>query len=739
MKQPALKSQAAEVQTAAETTVIGITKSGVKDRPEATRVIFMLDKKASYSTSRENNQLIVNVFNAQMRSSLKELEVQDPLVKEIVTKQVGNSVKGVIELVNAEIAYTPSTSADPYQIMIDIWPLAPQASLKQASESEVVPLPVVPKTVKAIDIDPVPQTQAKNDQELTLNVRESSEVGTLVSPPALSVKGGEVPEQLQWFSEKLSQVLQEKEKLSQELLEIETKFAVKDSMIQVLDRKMKEANARLISLEEEVIKAKSRTSLAEQNEQAIRNELQQLVSQLEGAASGEAATAGNASTAKILSKIAALQKESADLDQTKSEVGSLKAELDAIIQERDELRSQNEAYVAEIATLKAETQRFAQLQGQLQMREQELAKIRSAVGAATAQLVVETRGSAASPSIATQPQQTSTYTVASVEASQQQAPMTTDAVADSMATTEVVTVAQGDDPQLALADLIAKQQMANQNLNPDDYVLGPDDLIRIKVLNEDDLDRTVTVSSDGFITYPYLGDLRVDGLTTGQLDAQVSSLLGRDFLVNPEVVVEVVKPRSKKVYIMGAVKQPGYIELQGDQQLLSTLLNAGGPTAFETQVRILRLPKQDLLGGASQEALAPLVVDLQKLFVEGDQTQNLVLQDGDVLMVTAKSAAGGEQLPAGMMVGPTQFYVVGSVVKPGIYDYKENDTVLDAILRAGGFTEFASRNNVKLVREANGKTDTMQIKMKDIMDKGAMDKNLPVKGGDMIIVPESFF
>ena len=97
MKQPALKSQAAEVQTAAETTVIGITKSGVKDRPEATRVIFMLDKKASYSTSRENNQLIVNVFNAQMKSSLKELEVQDQLVKAIVTKQVGNSVKGVIE------------------------------------------------------------------------------------------------------------------------------------------------------------------------------------------------------------------------------------------------------------------------------------------------------------------------------------------------------------------------------------------------------------------------------------------------------------------------------------------------------------------------------------------------------------------------------------------------------------------------------------------------------------------
>ena len=103
-------------------------------------------------------------------------------------------------------------------------------------------------------------------------------------------------------------------------------------------------------------------------------------------------------------------------------------------------------------------------------------------------------------------------------------------------------------------------------------MLGPGDVIQIRVLNEENLDKTVTVTPDGFITYPLLGDLRVDGLTTMQVDAQITSLLARDYLVNPEVILEVVKQRSKKVYIMGAVKQPGYHELPSDQRLLGNIV-----------------------------------------------------------------------------------------------------------------------------------------------------------------------
>jgi len=679
-----------------------------------------LDKKASYSTSREGNRLIVNVFSAKMKSSIKQIEVRDPVIKSITAKQVGNSVKSVVELVNQDMAYRPSTSTDPFQIFIDIWQISPKTALKQPSGGK--DRAAVPAPVESIEVD---SSEAQRTKEITLDVRktpeEKMEKGPSLELAASTPPTQNVPAQLQWFSEKLSQVLQEREKLKQELLEVEKSFAVKDSMIQVLERKVKEANTRIVELEEELIKAKSITSLAEQNERAIQDALDQVLAQLSGeqiipvSDIQEKPIQGNSD--KILTKISALQRESMVLGETKTKIEELNTQLASLTKERDELQIQAETCSAEITVFKANAAKLVAIEQELRVKEGELTRLRQAIGAA-AQLAMDEPGR--TPIRSVQPE------VQTVK------PETMD---ESQITTQVAESVEQDDPQLVLADLIQQQQLLEAN--PEDYILGPEDVVQIVVLKEENLDKTVTVSSDGFITYPLLGDLRVDGLTTAQVDAQITSLLARDFLVDPEVVVEVVKQRDKKVYIMGLVKQPGYQEISKDQRLLNTLLNAGGPVSFNTEVRVLRLPK-DVVGDGAVETLSPIVVDLHKLFVEGEQTQNIVLHDGDVLMVAEKtsfpSGTGGET-----SLGPHQFYVVGSVVNPGVYNYKQNDTILDAVLRAGGFTEFASRNSTKLVRESDGKTRTFRIKMKDVMEKGEMDKNMEIIPGDMIIVPESFF
>ena len=540
-----------------------------------------------------------------------------------------------------------------------------------------------------------------------------------------------MPAQLEWFSQKLSEVLQEREKIKQDLLMIEQKVAVKDSMIQVLERKIKEANQRIVELEEEVIRANSKASLVEQNEQTVRNDLQQVLDSLEGASRGSSVAISATSddpvqrrSAEIVSKISALQQENVSLAGAKEQVDSLRQQLDTLIQERDELRAQNGTYLAEIESLKGQVAGSAATQQMLQAKEYELAKLRKAIGEA-AQLV-----SPSSAQIVLPQAHNATPTTEISYQAQEQEPLE---MADG--TSEVMSEQpSSDDSQLKLAELLQQ----NPPANADEYVLGAGDVIKITVANEENLGATVTVSSDGFITYGFLGDFRVDGLTVGQLDAQITSILGQDYLVNPDVTLEVIKPRSKKVYIMGMVKQPGYHELQGDQRLLGTLLSAGGPSAFTTEAKILRLPtKQDMVSGAGADSVSPVIVDLNKLFNEGDQSQNLLLQDGDVIMIAEKgSAVTADGKP---VLGPMQFYVVGSVAKPGIYNYQDNDTALDAILRAGGFTEFASRNETKVVRDENGKTKTFKIKMKDVMEKGEMDKNIPIMPGDMIIVPESFF
>nr|MBD3325756.1 hypothetical protein [candidate division KSB3 bacterium] len=528
--------QSMEGGTASEARVLDIATEAVPDKAGVTRVVVTLDKKTSYSTSREGSQLILTMFNATMASSLKQLEVKDPVVKSVVAKQVGNSVKGTIELVNQDIAYRPSTTTAPFQIVLDMWQLSPGTSLESQATTSA--------PVQGIDIQEVPASDSQRMQEVPVDARASSEnitepgASEEITPVPMTspdLESQDIPTQLQWFSEKLSQVLQEREKIKQQLLNVEKDFAIKNSMIQVLERKLEEANTRILELEEEVIKAKSRVSLAEQNEEALRNELQLLVTQLEDT-SGEplSPVAGTSDkgeltdrSQQILSQISSLKQKSKAAEQ----VDSLKTQIDSLIEERDDLRTQNEAYLTEINSLKAELGKVAALQEQMRQKDLELDRLRNAIGAA-AKLVMNSPGQGS----------VTTVTVPRPTASPPSALSSDDAPQISPDTAQAPPIGpSADQPekpadtQLVLADLIQQQQAAMQSLNPGDYILGPDDVVQIKVLKEENLDKTVTVSPDGFITYPLLGDLRVDGLTTAQLDAQITSLLARDFLVDPEV------------------------------------------------------------------------------------------------------------------------------------------------------------------------------------------------------------
>lgn len=720
-----------ETQSSSMAMVTDILKKPIPDKPDVSRVVLTLDQKASYSTSREGNRLIVNVFNAKMKSSIQQLEVQDPVINSITTKQVGNSVKSVVELVSQDIAYRPSTDTDPFQIVIDVWQIASKTAVQQPSGSSDTVV-AMPESVKALDAEP--DTRSR---DVVLDIAQpatsmpATDMRQSDAPQSEARQPSDTPAQLEWFSEKLSQVLQERELLKQQLLESDKSFAVKDSMIQVLERKLKEANTRIVELEEEVIKTKSKISLAEENEGAIRDEFVRLLSRLEDASGLDAVPlAGTPTVAalrerseQVLSKVSVLRQESIVLGESQGEIEDLNAQMAALTAERDNLQQRVDGYAKEISSLKEMTAKFTAFEQELRLRESELSRLRQAIGQA-AQLVMDPTASSAPRTI-----QPEIQSVQSQDSSSASDTSSLPLVVEGASTEQ-------DNEQVRLAALLNEQAMFPADEG--EYVLGPDDVLQIKVLKEENLDKTVTVSSDGFITYPLLGDLRVDGLSTAQIDAQITSLLARDYLVDPEVIVEVVKQRSKKVYIMGLVKQPGYHEIPGDQRLLGTLLAAGGPVSFNTEARLLRLPKGDMMGTESVDTMSPVIIDLQRLFVEGDQTQNIILRDGDVLMVAEKNT-GGISTDAAPALGPDQFYVVGSVVNPGVYTYKQNDTVLDAVLRAGGFTEFASRNSTKVVRESNGKTRTFQVRMKDVMERGEMDKNITIMPGDMIIVPESFF
>lgn len=88
-----------------------------------------------------------------------------------------------------------------------------------------------------------------------------------------------------------------------------------------------------------------------------------------------------------------------------------------------------------------------------------------------------------------------------------------------------------------------------------------------------------------------------------------------------------------------------------------------------------------------------------------------------------------------------QISVLGSVKLPGKYDmYKERETtVLEAIAMAGGFSDVASINNTRIIRNEDGEQKIILIRVTDITKKGNKDQDVALKPGDIIYVPESFF
>jgi polysaccharide export outer membrane protein len=86
-----------------------------------------------------------------------------------------------------------------------------------------------------------------------------------------------------------------------------------------------------------------------------------------------------------------------------------------------------------------------------------------------------------------------------------------------------------------------------------------------------------------------------------------------------------------------------------------------------------------------------------------------------------------------------QIKVVGQVRQPQSLAYRDGLSVLDAILAVGGVTEFAAPNRARIVRSEGGAKQEIRVRLGDLVDKGDLDENVPLRPGDVIVVPESFF
>jgi len=85
-----------------------------------------------------------------------------------------------------------------------------------------------------------------------------------------------------------------------------------------------------------------------------------------------------------------------------------------------------------------------------------------------------------------------------------------------------------------------------------------------------------------------------------------------------------------------------------------------------------------------------------------------------------------------------QIKIVGSATKPAALPYRQDMTLLDAMIAVGGITEFASGNKTVLVRRVEGNKE-YNVRLKDLLQRGDITANVDLLPGDVLIIPESFF
>jgi len=342
---------------------------------------------------------------------------------------------------------------------------------------------------------------------------------------------------------------------------------------------------------------------------------------------------------------------------------------------------------------------------------------------------------------------------------------------------------------------------------PGDYTIGIDDVLHVIVWDNKELEQDVIVRPDGKISYPLAGEIHVQGLTVPKLTEILKERLGAS-VKNPNVSVMVKEIRSFRVYFVGKVAKAGVYPIKAGTPLLQALTLAGGtsdgadlPSAYvirgETKIpvdlrrliqdgdlsRNLKLETEDtivvpeiVIGSNPQEILdrriyllgkvvkpgvytlkqdTPLLhalflagglaegadmasafvmrggekipVDLWRLIQKGDVTQNLTIKHEDTIVVPS----GGELQNA--------VYVMGEVLKPGVYSQPEALTLLKLVTLAGGFTKYAAPSRSTLIRRDGEKKTLLKIDLKDIMNDPKTNEDIALRPGDVLIIPERIF
>lgn len=254
------------------------------------------------------------------------------------------------------------------------------------------------------------------------------------------------------------------------------------------------------------------------------------------------------------------------------------------------------------------------------------------------------------------------------------------------------------------------------------YRIGPSDVLQFKSFDDATLDTAVTVRLDGYISLPWIPDIKVGGMTRDEATAKVREAY-KALYYEAEVSLQITEAVSKTYTVTGDVTRPAEFPYLKPITLLDAIVAAGS-------LRVNQRGGDSFVGGQGQLVKAIIIrgtgdartateYDLRNLDQGGaHETQTPVLP-GDTIFI-----------PEGLNL----VYVLGAVGRPGIQPLTDGMTMLQVMAAVNGFDESSGRlKQVVLMREVN--KDQTEVKLIDVKEMLKTGADIVMMPGDIIYVP----
>jgi protein involved in polysaccharide export with SLBB domain len=224
---------------------------------------------------------------------------------------------------------------------------------------------------------------------------------------------------------------------------------------------------------------------------------------------------------------------------------------------------------------------------------------------------------------------------------------------------------------------------------PANYVIGVNDQLIIDVYGISDVTRKLKVTTEGDIRLPNLGPIKVAGLTIEAARIKIKTALTKIYpgIASGRVSVQVSvgQIRSIQVTLIGETRQPGTYTISSLATLMNALYASGGPNDIGSYRNI-----QLVRNGSTV-----VVFDFYDFLLHADLSKNVLLQDGDVIRISPYQK---------------RVTLTGGVKKPAIFDVKENEFAGDILRYAGGFSDIAYKDMVRVTRFGLANKEILSVK-----------------------------